>query len=77
MLGAHRRGLQLCCSGKFLSLAFSRVVYLFVLTCGRDGMVSYCDMQPSEKIMCSFKKRGDNQITSLEILSIALGEYKI
>ena len=39
-------------------------------------MVSYCDMQPSKKIMCSFKKRGDNQITSLEILSIALGEYK-
>ena len=31
-------------------------------------------MEPDKSLMSSFKKRGDNQITSLEILSIALGE---
>ena len=60
----------------FYFVAVLYVVYPFVHNLARDGMVSYCDMQPSEKIMRSFKKRGDNQITSLEILSIALGKYK-
>ena len=32
-----------------------------------------CDMEPPTSIMESFKKRGDKQITSLEILRIALG----
>ena len=31
-------------------------------------------MEPDKSLMSSFKKRGDNQITSLEILSIALGK---
>ncbi len=39
----------------------------------RDGARSYCDMQPDKELMQCFKRRGDNQIMSLEILSIALG----
>jgi hypothetical protein len=33
----------------------------------------YCDMEPPACVMEFFQKRGDKQITSLEILSIALG----
>ena len=33
----------------------------------------YCDMEPPENLMQFFRKRGDKQITSLEILAIALG----
>ena len=40
---------------------------------GRCKQVLYCDMLPSDSLMESFKKRGDKQITSLEIVSIALG----
>ena len=39
----------------------------------KDGRTSFCDMAPSDELMNSFKRRGDNQIMSLEILSIALG----
>jgi hypothetical protein len=39
----------------------------------RDGRTSYCDMEPPAELMESFMVRGDNQIMSLEILSIALG----
>jgi len=39
----------------------------------KDGRTSFCDMAPSDELMKSFKRRGDNQIMSLEILSIALG----
>ena len=39
----------------------------------RDGQRRFCDMQPDEKQLGFFKKRGDNQIMSLELLSIALG----
>ena len=35
--------------------------------------ICYCDMEPSSEILKHFKSRGDNQIMSLEILSIALG----
>lgn len=33
----------------------------------------YCDMEPPADLMSFFKRRGDKQITSLEILAIALG----
>ena len=39
----------------------------------RDGVISFCDMQPSEETLSCFRSRGDNQIMSLEVLSIALG----
>ena len=39
----------------------------------RDRRFAYCDTEPPDVILNSFMKRGDNQITSLEILSIALG----
>ncbi len=45
-------------------------------TCGkfRDGKCAYCDYEPPQKVMNMFKSRRDRQITSLEILSIALGK---
>ena len=39
----------------------------------RDDRVFFCDMEPPAELMRSFQKRGDGQIMSLEILSIALG----
>ena len=41
----------------------------------RDGRITYCDMEPPAHLMDSFMVRGDNQIMSLEILSIALGKH--
>ena len=38
-----------------------------------DGQMQYCDMEPEASTMELFRSRRDNQITSLEILSIALG----
>ena len=38
-----------------------------------DGQIDYCDMEPAASTMQLFQSRRDNQITSLEILSIALG----
>ncbi len=42
-----------------------------VLTCDRG--VYYSGMQPSSAVMRSLAKRGDRQIMSLELLSIAFG----
>ena len=39
----------------------------------KDRKFAYCDIEPPAEILYSFMKREDNQITSLEILSIALG----
>ena len=39
----------------------------------RCGKPLYADMQPSSEMMENFKDRRDGQITSLEILSVALG----
>ena len=39
----------------------------------RDRSFAYCDTEPPDVILNAFMRRGDNQITSLEILSIALG----
>ena len=38
-----------------------------------DGIVEFCDMEPEESVLSNFRRRGDNQIMSLELLSIALG----
>ena len=38
-----------------------------------DGIVEFCDMEPEASVLSNFKQRGDNQIMSLELLSIALG----
>ena len=38
-----------------------------------DGQAAYCDEEPSEKVLSCFRSRGDNQIMSLELLSIAYG----
>jgi hypothetical protein len=43
------------------------------MTPASDGEIFYCDMEPDSLLMESFKRRGDNQIMSLEILSISLG----
>jgi len=50
-------------------------VYGDKLRAARDGRTTYCDMEPPSKLMDSFMVRGDNQIMSLEILSIALGKH--
>ena len=42
--------------------------------CCSDGAIKFADMEPAAEVLKAFKPRGDNQIMSLEILSIALGE---
>ena len=37
--------------------------------------VMYCDEEPDIQLLQQFKERKDNQIASLEILSIALGVH--
>ena len=39
----------------------------------RDGKFFYSDAEPPQVIMQSFRRRSDNQIMCLEILSIAFG----
>jgi len=41
--------------------------------CRREGMFYYSDDEPPSCIMDSFRRRSDNQIMCLEILSIAFG----
>ena len=38
-----------------------------------DGTIEFCDQEPDEAVLCNFRQRGDGQILSLELLSIALG----
>ena len=38
-----------------------------------DGKTMFCDGPPAPSIMERFRSRADNQITSLEILAIAVG----
>ena len=54
-----------------LALCFVNVLALHI----SDGVVEYCDVQPPQEVLMFFKKRRDNQITSLELLSIAYGIY--
>lgn len=42
--------------------------------CICDGVIEYADGPPTERMMEQFKVRNDNQIASLEMLAIALGE---
>ena len=39
----------------------------------RGEQTLYCDLAPSAELMAFFRERGDGQIMSLELLSIALG----
>jgi hypothetical protein len=38
-----------------------------------DGRVLYTDGKPAERIMQQFAQRADNQITTLEVLAVAVG----
>ena len=38
-----------------------------------DGKTLFCDLAPDQAVLDCFRKRKDNQIMSLELLSIALG----
>ena len=38
-----------------------------------DGVKAFCDEEPPREVLTFFKKRGGNQIMSLELLSIAYG----
>jgi len=46
-----------------------------VLVIGKQ--ILYSDAEPPQEIMGAFASRGDNQITSLEILAIAFGEHYV
>ena len=41
----------------------------------RDEKVLFCDMEPPSSLMDTFLSRGDKQIMTLEVLSIALGLF--
>ena len=43
--------------------------------CEKGQPTQWADMQPSEKVLSCFRKGGDKQIMSLELLSIALGKF--
>ena len=43
--------------------------------CEKGRPTQWTDMQPSEKVLSCFRKGGDKQIMSLELLSIALGKF--
>ena len=43
----------------------------------RGKKIEYCDAEPSEAALNCLQERGDNQIMSLELLSIALGLYSV
>ena len=38
-----------------------------------DGLCHFTDGEPSERLMAQFKERADGQITSLEMLAMAVG----
>ena len=45
--------------------------HLFISFSGKSKL--YCDAEPSKEVMKFFRERRDNQIMSLELLSIAYG----
>ena len=47
--------------------------YKFLSYVTRDASISYTDMAVDEETMNFFRKRGDKQIMSLELLAIAIG----
>ena len=53
--------------------AFSRCCDKFRSFVTRDARISYTDMAVDEETMNFFRKRGDKQIMSLELLAIAIG----
>jgi hypothetical protein len=41
----------------------------------RDGFIYFADLEPSPEVLAQFNFGGDKGIMSLELLSIALGEF--
>lgn len=41
--------------------------------CFHGNSIEYADYEPSAEVLSQFKRRGDNQIASLELLAIAFG----
>ena len=61
--------LQVCksvCAAVLFACRCSAVLFI-------DGRIFYTDGEPAKAIMDQFLKRDDNQITTLEILAIAVG----
>ena len=50
-----------------------RHVKSFAFSLHSDGNVTYCDVEPPAEVLSFFQRRRDNQIMSLELLSIAYG----
>jgi len=61
-----QKPLQLLCDARSTP---PRVAAVLVV----DGRIEYADFEPSKEVMSQFTRRGDNQIASLELLSIAFG----
>ena len=63
---SEQKPLQLLCDARSTP---PRVAAVLVV----DGRIEYSDFEPSKEVMRQFTRRGDNQIASLELLSIAFG----
>ena len=63
---SEQKPLQLLCDARSTP---PRVAAVLVA----DGRIEYSDFEPSKEVMRQFIRRGDNQIASLELLSIAFG----
>ena len=63
---SEQKPLQLLCDARSTPPRIAAVLVV-------DGRIEYADVEPSKEVMRQFKRRGDNQIASLELLSIAFG----
>ena len=81
---SHEKPVHMFCDARSTPPRVAAVLYRCALSCDcfhgtqhllllRHRSFAYCDIKPPEVILNAFMCRGDNQITSLEILSIALG----
>ena len=64
---SNQRPVQLLCDARSTPPRVAAV-------CVCDGAIEYADGPPTERMMEQFEVRADNQIASLEMLAIALGE---
>jgi len=62
----HMKPVQLLCDARSTPPRVAAVLLI-------DGCCEYADMEPQTHTMEQFKRRGDNQIASLELLAIAFG----
>lgn len=63
---SEQKPLQLLCDARSTPPRIAAVLVA-------DGRIEYADFEPSKEVMRQFTRRGDNQIASLELLSIAFG----